>query len=144
MILAWWYVHVSEVPSSPLRLMHYAVFLSVHAFLVHALHSLTVAASHSSIIPSHSSIIHVSHSCVTLIHCSCVALILRSCIALIPYSCFSHAAWSLLDLLFSLTCIKSQTSQPEYSATVRTSMRADVHIAHCRPTQLLFSKVHIA
>ena len=84
----------------------------------------------------------ISHSCVALILQSCVALILRSCVALMPCSCFSHAAWSPLDLLFSLTCIKSQTSQPEYSATVRTSMRADVHIAHCRPTQLLFSLVH--
>ncbi len=101
--------------------------------------SLTISASHSSIIhasqlftihASHSSIIHVSHSCITLIHCSYVAfiyhsyvaLIPRSCIAFIPCSCFSHAAWSLLDFFFSLICIKSQTSQLEYSATVRTSM----------------------
>ena len=52
-------IHLHDVPSSPLRFMHYAVFLSIDAFLVHALHSLTVAASHSSIIhASHSFTIH--------------------------------------------------------------------------------------
>ncbi len=101
--------------------------------------SLAISASHSSIIhasqlftihASHSSIIHESHSCIALIHCSyiafiyhsCVACIPQSCIALIPCSYFSYSAWSLLDFFFSLTCIKSQTSQLEYSATVRTSM----------------------
>ncbi len=35
LILAWWYVHVSDVPSSPLRFMHYAVFPSIDTFLVY-------------------------------------------------------------------------------------------------------------
>ena len=161
-------MHVSDVPSSPLRFMHYAVFPSIDTFLVHASHSLTVVAlsfmrrtyslfmcrtrslfmrrTHlSSMCRIHalrSGVAFIYRSCITLIHrsCvtliphSCVTLILRSCVALILYLCFSHAARSLLDLLFSLTCIKSQTFQSEYSATIRTSMRADVHIAHCWST----------
>ncbi len=84
-------------------------------------HSSLMCRPHSAITRrTHSSIMRRTHSL------SCVVLILRSYVTLIPCSCFSHAAWSLFDLLFSLKYIKSQTSQPEYSATVRTSMRADV------------------
>ena len=56
-------------------------------------------------------------------------------------SCISHAACSLLTPFFSLTCIKSQTSWRECSATIKMDTWADVHKIHCWPTQLLFSLV---
>ena len=99
-----------------------------------------------------SCITFIYHPCVAPIHCSCVAFIKHSagtlihclCVTLILRSCISHAVWSLLDLFFPLTCTKSQTSQPDWSATTRTTARADVHKAHCWLTRLFVNLVHIA
>ena len=80
------------------------------------------------------SFMRCTYSCVNFVHAHVVSLLSR----------MSHAAWSLLDLFFSSTCIKSQTSWPECSAKIKTSARADVHKIHCWLPQLLFSLVHIA
>lgn len=61
-----------------------------HSYTIYALRSSTFHASHSFPIPARTRWLFTNRSCVA-----------RSCI--------SHVAWSLLDLLFSLTCIKSQT-----------------------------------
>ena len=158
LILAWWYVHVSDLPSSPLRLcirsfcfvravihaLRCSSFLCLDAFL-HALHPF-MYHFHSWVVLTHVLHLFMHRSCVTLIHVShsfmrctysCVTFVHAHVVSL--FSRISHAAGSLLDLFFSLTCIKSQTSWPECSATIKTSARADVHKIHCWLTQLLFS-----
>ena len=146
-------MHVSDLPSSPLRLCIRS-FCFVRA-VIHALQCPSflylcrcipscitfIHALYSPMFSIYSCVVHASYpfmrctySCVTFVHAHVVSL----------FSRISHAAWSLLDLFFSLTCIKPQTSWPECSATIKTSALADVHKIHCWLTQLLFSLVHIA
>ena len=130
MILAWWYVHVSDIPSFLLRFMHYYFSICIDTFFIHVLHSPTVAPSHSSIIhapPSYTAL-DTPHLCIALISHSCVALIFihapqsytvldtlylyvtlisHSCIAFFHYLCIIYtASWSLA-CFFSFSCIRS-------------------------------------
>ena len=95
--------------------------------LIHLLHSFHASHSFND----------ASHLFMRCIH-SCIASSMRYVTSL--FSRISHAACSLLTPFFSLTCIKSQTSWRECSATtIKVSTRADVHKIHCWPTQLLIS-----
>ena len=138
--------------------LHYAVFLSVHAFLVHALHSLTVVA-----LIHYSGVAVVHYSCVTLIYHPCVAfmrcahsLFMRrihlsfmrrthSPIMHCSHSLFMFQPCSLESPWFSLLLDMYQVSDlPARVLRYGQDEYASRCTAHCPSTQLLFSLVHIA
>ncbi len=111
---------------------HVALYLCVvftHLFyiFIHRNHS-RVAVIHASY-----SFVLCTHLCVALIRLS--PLFMRYFLSLISH--ISHAAWSLLDLIFSLIYTKSQILQPEYSAMINTSASEDIYKTYRRLTQLL-------
>ena len=135
---------VALIHASFLRCTHSRVALihALHLFIyrTHWCITLFMRRTHLCI-----AFIHSSHSFNDTLHLlmrcthSCIASSMRYVASL--FSRISHAACSLFTPFSSLTCIKSQTSWQECSATIKMSMRADVHKIHCWPTQLLFSLV---
>ena len=101
MTLAWWYVQYQM--SSPL-LPFRAVMPALQSFSPsHTVYKLLSSSCRDTFI-------HALHLFLRYIHsCACILSL---------FSCISHKAWSPPDLFFSLTCIKSQISWPECSATL--------------------------
>ena len=105
LILAWWYVHVSDFPPSPTRAcirsfqsLHLCVTFSLHSctafIIIQAFHSFTLHASHHTLF-----ICRTTHlSCVALTHCLCFAFISDLCIAFVDYSCAALMYHSCVEL----------------------------------------------
>ena len=88
--LALWYVHVSDVfPSASLPSRYSCI--AVFLFISYSVQAPVL------FMPRY------------IYSCACILSL---------FSCISHKAWSPPDLFFSLTCIKSQISWPECSATL--------------------------
>ena len=152
LILAWWYVHLSDLPSSPLRLctrsfcfvravthaLRDSSFLCLDAFL-HALHSFMYHI-HSCVVLTHVLHIFMRRSCVVPIHALHLFMChLRSC---------ARCVVSATQLGACLTCSSRHVSSlrpPGQGAPLRSRRaREHVHKIHCWLPQLLFSLVLIA
>ena len=88
----------------------------------------------------HASHLRFIHSCVASCFSFHVSARLHSFMhCILPLlACISHEAWSLPDLSFSLTCIKTGTQ------LYVQEIRADGYKTPCWPIRSLFSLVHIA
>ena len=98
LILAWWYVHVSDIPFSDSCTL---LFLSIDAFLVHALYLFT-------------------HRC-------CVALIHRSCFAFLRCAHSSFMRRTCITLIHASRSFILHASQ---SFTIHVSHSSIIHVSH--------------
>ena len=90
-ILAWWYVHVSDLSiASFFDSCTSCSLLPIDAFFIHALHELLLL-----------------HSCVSLCCCSCIPLTHNSCASLICCSCASLARQYSCDTSIYHSCVTS-------------------------------------